>query len=160
MATGSADAPPHTYNTVWLKDVVNTEHRDPAWADACGSEESATKFLAHMSSLLSQFFKRDAAPLDPSAAMAAHTTKWQQCAWDADKEIPPTCAKSHPLLARCSSDIGVAASAGGLRRADLAQHAVTPAVSRDNVGKCTGPKPTCAVSQRGACGGGGGVLRT
>ena len=81
MATDSADAPAHTDNTAWLKDVVNIEHRDPAWADACGSEELATKFLAHMSSLLSEFFKSGAAPMDPSAAMAARTAKWQQCAW-------------------------------------------------------------------------------
>ena len=54
MATDSADAPPHTDNTAWLKDVVNTKHRDPAWADACGNEESATQFLARiLSDLLS-----------------------------------------------------------------------------------------------------------
>ena len=73
MSTDSAGPPPHTAYAAWLKDVVNTEHRDPAWDHACGSEEAATKFLGRMSILLGQCLESGTAPPDPSA-------KWQQCA--------------------------------------------------------------------------------
>ena len=77
MATASADAPPHTDNAAWLKDVVKMENRDPAWNVACGSEDAATRFLARMFDLLSQSFKRSA---DAPLTMAGREAKWQQCA--------------------------------------------------------------------------------
>ena len=96
MATDSADAPPHTDNTAWLKDVVDMEHRDPDWADACGNEESATKFLAHMSSLLSQF-SESAAPLDPSAAVgSAHSEVAATCVGMPPHQPAEHCGDAHP----------------------------------------------------------------